>query len=437
MQSSPADNRQVAFVDDVPEVEPARLRRFDLIAALVLTACTAFWGDVVGSGARRPDYLASVITSIGLVMPLALRRTRPLLMTALMGIAGASQVVLVDAPTWALVAVPISCYSVARWVAGHESRLVVVAGGMGSVLGPLRWTVPDPLDTSGFELVPIVGPLTALSLAWVVIPYLLGRRDREAVIARTEREAAARERYEAELVQREQQARMAESRIRNEIARELHDVVAHSLSVMIVQADGGKALARKQPEAATAVLETIAATGREALGEMRRIVGVLRADPDSTEAADYQPAPGLSDIATMVANAGDRVQLSITGTQPSVSAATGVTAYRVVQEGLTNFLKHAGSDSRATVAIIYQATSIRIEVADDGQRDLPGQRGRDLANETGPGGYGLQGMHERVTSMGGRLSAGPDRRGGWVVRAVLPLTDATTRSSTHNVNDTE
>lgn len=437
MQSSPADNREVAFVDDAPEVEPARLRRFDLIAALILTACTAFWGDVVGSGARRPDYLASVITSIGLVMPLALRRTRPLLMTALMGIAGASQVILVDAPTWALVAVPISCYSVARWVAGHESRLVVVAGGMGSVLGPLRWTVPDPLDTSGFELLPIVGPLTALSLAWVVIPYLLGRRDREAVIARAERETAARERYEAELVQREQQARMAESRIRNEIARELHDVVAHSLSVMIVQADGGKALARKQPEAAADVLDTIAATGREALGEMRRIVGVLRADPDSPEAADYQPAPGLTDIPTMVAHADDRVQLSITGTQPSVSAAVGVTAYRVVQEGLTNFLKHAGSKSRATVAIIYQPTSISIEVADDGRRDQPDQPGPALVNQTGPGGYGLQGMRERVTSMGGRLTAGPDRRGGWVVRAVLPLTDATNRSSPDNVDDTE
>lgn len=198
-------------------------------------------------------------------------------------------------------------------------------------------------------------------------------------------------------------------------------MVAHSLSVMIVQADGGKALARKRPEAAIQALETISETGREALGEMRRIVGVLRADPDDPQPADFQPAPGLSDIPTMVAKAGERVQFSVTGTQPTVSAALGVTAYRIVQEGLTNFLKHGGPASQATVALIYQPTTISIEVANDAPGPDTHADGDPLISVQGSG-FGLQGMQERVTAMGGRLTAKPTRSGGWVVRAILPLT---------------
>ncbi len=407
---------------------------FDLVVALVLTLCTAFWGDLLGSGPHRADYLASVLTSIGLVMPLALRRSHPLVMTAMMALAGLGQAWLVDTPTWALIAVPLATYSVARWVAGRSSRLVVLAGGIGSFIGPLRWASDTPDGPHGAEMVPIVGPLIALCLAWVVIPYLLGRRDRDTVIARRERERVARERYEAELARRDQQARMTESRVRNEIARELHDVVAHSLSVIIVQASGGQALARKHPQAAVEVLDTIAETGREALGEMRRIVGVLRADPDAPEAAEYRPAPGLGDIPAMVAKAGDRVQLSLTGAQPSVSAVIGVTAYRVVQEGLTNFLKHAGAGSRATVTLIYQPSMISIEVADDGPA---ASANGGLIRQDGPR-YGLQGMNERVTALGGRMTAAPGGNGGWVVRAWLPLGDArmvTPPSRTGSDND--
>lgn len=404
---------------------------FDLVMALVLAVCTGFWGDLLGRGPQRADYLASVLTSLGLVLPLALRRSHPLLMTGLMMVAGVAQAWLVSTPTWSLIAVPIACYSVARWVAGRASRLVVLGGGIGSLMGPLRWAADDPRGIEGgFDWVPIIGPLIALCLAWVMIPYLVGRRDREAVLARAEREAGARERYEAELVRRDQQTRMAETRVRTEIARELHDVVAHSLSVIIVQADGGKALARRQPEAAAEVLDTISETGREALSEMRRIVGVLRADPDAPEAADYRPAPGLSEIATMVEKAGERVQLFVTGTQPAVSPALGVTAYRVVQEGLTNFLKHAGPMAQARVTLIYQPAAITIEVADDGQ----GAHSKPLHD--GPG-YGLQGMSERVTAMGGKMSARPGKRGGWVLRAWLPLASARMVPTSTKDSDTD
>ena len=131
-------------------------------------------------------------------------------------------------------------------------------------------------------------------------------------------------------------------------------------------------------------------------------------------------APELHSPTGPAAKAGDRVQFSSSGTQPSVSAALGVTVYRVVQEGLTNFLKHAGPDAHATVTLIYQPTTISIEVADDGGSTPP----RDEDAVPAEPGFGLQGMNERVTAMGGRLSARPGRGGGWVVRATLPLTGA-------------
>lgn len=400
--------------------------RFDLQLAAVLAVCTSFWGDLFARGPAMPNYWISVLTSLGFTLALAFRRSRPLLMVALMSFFGLVQAVLVGLPTWALVTYPLASYSVARTVTGKRSRLVVLAGAIGSVVGPICWLHPQAPLAPTPDAVEAYGPLITLCLAWVVVPYLLGRRDREAAVSRHERRVAAQERHTTELERREQQTRMAEARVRNEIARELHDVVAHSLSVIIVQADGGKALARKRPEAAADVLAVISQTGRDALGEMRRIVGVLRADPDVEDRAEYRPAPGLSDIADLVAHAGDQAKLSISGTQPSVSPALGVTAYRIVQESLTNVLKHAGPDAPTTVAIIYQPTIISIEVVNAAPE---GNGGRPLIDQPGEG-YGLRGMHERVTAMGGRLTARARKGGGWLVRAVLPLApDSPTRPS--------
>ena len=199
MQSDPTDDAAMALEDGPVDAPRSSIWRIDLAVAIILTGCTAFWGDLVGTGLRSHYYLASV---------------------------------------------PIAGYWVARWADGHESRLIVLAGGVGSILGPVRWSVDDPIGSMSPELLPILAPVIALCLAWTITPYLLGRRDRETAVARQERELAAQERYESELVKRDQQTRMIEARVRTDIARELHDVVAQSLSVMIVQADGGKALAR-------------------------------------------------------------------------------------------------------------------------------------------------------------------------------------------------
>lgn len=420
--TTPAPYEEPVIV--APSVEPEQLTKrtiqFDIAFALCLALATSLWGDIFGTGPDHPDYLESVVSSLAMVLPLALRRARPMMMTAMMGIAGLGQIILLPTPTWAVVAVPVACYSVAYGVAGRESRWVVVLGGIGSALGPLRWSTMTPTELRTPELaIPTVGPLIALCLGGVLIPYLLGRRDRELVNIRRERERAAATRHAEQIARAREQAQMASTKVRTEIARELHDVVAHSLSVIIVQANGGKALARKKPEAAAQVLETIAATGTEALTEMRRIVGVLRDGPAKTSSAEYTPAPGLADIPIMVERAGDRVNLAITGTQPEVSAAVGVTAYRVVQEAITNVLKHAGETANTEVKLNYLPSRIDIEVRDDGLGANIAGPGAGIIKQEGSG-YGLTGMAERVTAMGGILTAGPAPEGGWRVTASIP-----------------
>ncbi|MCW5951910.1 MAG: sensor histidine kinase [Propionibacteriaceae bacterium] len=351
----------------------------------------------------------ALISSFLLVLPLVLRRHSPLITMVLVSLAAFLQFIVSPLPLPSLVSIPIVAYSVARWVPGHTARSVVVIGAIGAVLGPWRWVAPELGHISLRELV-------WLALAWfvcmglVVTPYAIGRRAREESTAHAHLVANAEERYRSLITEREQQARLAESRARTQIARELHDIVAHSLSVMIVQAEGGRALAAKKPEAATEALTTIADTGREALVEMRRILGVLRDDPGD---ADFAPAPRLEDIPDLVHRASDRFRLTVNGRPPRVSAALELTVYRVVQEALTNVLKHAGADARASVTLTYAPREIIVDVLDNGS---------PTGEQTTEPGHGLRGMTERVTSMGGRMVARPRPSGGFQVTVVLPLT---------------
>ncbi len=395
------------------------LRRFspppaiDIFTALIFTLATCFWGDLFGSGSASPAYLASVLTSIGLTLPLALRRSSPLAMVAIMSLSGAFQVFFLPHPTWALIATPLASYSVARHVEGPMARLVVASGAIGSVVFPIRWAWRQQLPLPGGqvgELLPTVTPTVLLCMALVIVPYLLGRRDQDSEHANLARAEGAKARYESELALREEAERATENRVRNEIARELHDIVAHSLSVIVVQAEGGKALARKHPEKATEVLDTISSTGREALVEMRRIVGVLRGE----KSAEFTPSPGLADIETLVERAGDRANLTVRGQMPKVSPAVGLALYRVTQEAMTNVMKHAGSDAKLTVGLRYSPTQIEVSIYDDG--------GKDVARpaEVSGTGYGIHGMRERVQAVGGKLNAGP-LGAGWLVQAVVPV----------------
>ncbi|MCE1173492.1 MAG: sensor histidine kinase [Propionibacteriales bacterium] len=355
--------------------------------------------------------LVLFMAAVAMVWPLVLRRHSPLLTMALVSVAGLMQWVVSSTPMATLAVIPIVAYSVARWVPGQEARLVVAIGAVGAFIGPARWIIDDPSHIS-------LKNGATLVLAWfvclglVITPYAIGRRASESSAADQDRTAAAEERYQRLLAEREQQARLAESRARSQIARELHDIVAHSLSVMIVQAEGGRAMATKRPEAATEALTTIAETGREALSEMRRIVGVLRDDPADAK-VDFAPAPMLDDIAELVTRTSDRVSLDVRGQPPKVPAAMALTAYRVVQEALTNFLKHAGPEATAQVTITYGMRDITIDVLDNGP-------GAEKETSDTPG-HGLKGMNERVASMGGQLLTRSRPNGGFQVTAVLPL----------------
>ena len=360
------------------------------------------------------DSALSALGNFLMVASMALRRRAPLVMLTLITAGGTLVLVGSDKVVPGVVVVPLAAYSVARWVPGRASRLALVIGAVASMLAPIRWTGSyGPIMTSDLTRLVAIGVLTVMCAGSVLAPYAMGRRVLESVRLLEQRQAAEAEREAHTLAEQEQQLRISEARSRAQIARELHDIVAHSLSVMIVQAEGGRALAAKRPEAALEALDTIAESGREALSEMRRIVSVLRGSP--TEDAEYSPTPGLADIPDLVARSGVRAHLTVVGDPPHVPQTLGLTAFRVVQEALTNVLRHAGPDASAAVTITHGPGQVVVDVADDG-------RGADAASDGQ--GTGLRGMRERVESMGGRLTVGPRPDGGFLVRAVLPFVPA-------------
>jgi signal transduction histidine kinase len=232
----------------------------------------------------------------------------------------------------------------------------------------------------------------------------------------------ARRAYQRELEQRlvlleterDQQAKIAVGEERSRIARELHDVVAHAVSVMIVHADGAAYTIRTKPEMAENAVRTIADTGRLALTEMRRLLGVLRSEDAETQWAPQPDARGVVELAENTRAAGVPVQLEITGDVDDLPVGVGLSVYRIVQEALTNVIKHAGADTTALVRLARSPEELRLEVTDNGF-GTP----HDVVKVSG--GNGLIGMRERAAVLGGEFEAGPNPGGGWRVRATFPL----------------
>ncbi len=214
----------------------------------------------------------------------------------------------------------------------------------------------------------------------------------------------------AEQLERERLTAVAEERSR--IARELHDVIAHSVSVMVVQAGAAEAVLERDPKAAAEPLRAVQETGRGALVEMSRLVGLLR---DDSEELGLAPQPRLDELEALLAqvrDAGLTVNLRVEGERRPLPLGVELTGYRIVQEALTNTLKHAG-DARAEVLVRYEPAAIELEITDDGPGGANGH----------VGGHGLAGMRERVNVFGGELIAGPGTLGGFSVRVRLPLED--------------
>ncbi len=305
--------------------------------------------------------------------PLLWRRDRPFGAAMLVGAATALHgIVAVPEPAlpWAAL---VALYSVAAHAARRQS---LVAAAMTAALVPVI-LLTDGRPT-GVEVYTVNGVI--FGTAWLLGDAARHRRERSALL---EEQAVAAER-----------ARMA---------REMHDVVAHHVSLMVVQAEAGAAA----PGADEKVFDAIADTGRQALTELRQVLGTLRPAP-----ADRRPVPGIDALPVLL----DRVRRSgldldyVVGGRPvPLPATVDRAAYRVVQESLTNTVKHAGATT-ARVTLEYESDHVRVAVEDDGA----GAAG-------GPGGHGLVGMRERVALLGGRFSAAPGPGGGWAVTAVLPL----------------
>ena len=378
-----------------------RTGAMDVILGLVVTAFGVL-PYLPGGGD-----LATLALSAMLGVSVMFRRSVPALAITLAAIACLGQLVLLREPTTSLVAVPILIYSIARWTTGVIGRITLWLGLVGSVLGPLRWSLTYGVEgrTGVYGVAMIMA-----CVAGVAAIYVVGRRRRETQENTQQRKQSEAERERLMLAEQQQRERSITVEERTRIARELHDIVAHSLSVIVVQAEGGRALAGKHPEQAGEVLGTIAETSREALDEMRRMVLLLRSGGPEPEHAVYVPTPGLADIPELVRKTSETAQLSTFGPTPRVSQALGLSAYRIVQESLTNVLKHAGPDAVARVSVAYTPGSIELEISDDG---------RGAAASTDSLGHGLQGMRERVALHGGSLITEP-RSPGFGVRASLP-----------------
>lgn len=202
---------------------------------------------------------------------------------------------------------------------------------------------------------------------------------------------------------------------RQRIARELHDVVAHSLSVMVVQAGAARRTVHTKPDLAVEALGAIESTGRSALDEMRRLLGVLRADDAASVGMALAPQPSLTELSALVASDPNlRVELAVDGDPTPLPAAVDLQAYRIVQEALTNVRKHAGGHAQAWVHVRYESAALQLRIDDDG-------RGASAAADGDPPGHGIMGMRERAALCGGELRAGPRPGGGWSVQARLPF----------------
>jgi signal transduction histidine kinase len=393
---------------------------FDVVTGLLLTGiCGLAW-------VSQPGVL---LLSFGLTLPWIIRRRYPLPSFLIAAGSALALVAFYGQPVLAIVAVPMLTYSYARWSDRTLARAAVLLGLLGSVLGPGRWLLHElSVRTLGVLL------MTTLACAGMVsLAYVLGRRRRERDERAAQSVEARIERERLLAAEQEQRARVSAINERTRIARELHDIVAHSLSVIVVQAEGGRALAAKRPEKAPEVLATIADTSREALEEMRQMVGLLRsggslgddARGSVTQAGEYLPMPGLADLQDLVDKTGDRFTLTVYGEPPTLSPAVGLTAYRIVQESLTNVLKHAGPAARAAVSVTYAPDGIGIRVIDNGRGPGPHPDQRpdsgEIAASSGDGrGHGLRGMRERIALHQGSLVTQARPEGGFEVLAWLP-----------------
>jgi signal transduction histidine kinase len=403
-----APGRIETFIRNVAASVGRHAMAADAALAVALAACTV--PQLVHMARHeRPVFGEYLLFSALLVVPLVWRRRFPLATFA--GVAAVALAQWIAGVKLAAdMTLLVYLYTVARRYPLRAGILAAVVAEAGTLMFALRW----PLTRSWIEtFILLSGPVVASLLLGVTV-----RHWRSSLSALTER-AAQLER------ERDQQAAIAAAAERTRIAREMHDVVAHSLSVMVTLSKGAAAKQAAEPERATAAMRQVSATGHQALDEMRRLLGVLRTE-DGPESR--QPQPGLAQLDGLldqVRATGLAAGLTVTGTAAALPPGAELTVYRIVQEGLTNTLKHAARPSRVSVTLAYRPGSVSVRVRDDGAR----QAVPPAAAAGGTAGHGLTGMRERAAVYGGTVSAGPDPAGGWRLDARLPFPASTSAST--------
>ena len=354
----------------------------------MLTQLELWLGETYeGEPAFPGDRTATAALLLGVTVPLAWRRVHPRAAFA------ASMLALSVLSLWQggaeagglFIVLLIAVYSAAAWSdrpieVGAIAAVTLVAHGLRN---PWSDGLGDYLFAPAF---------CAAGFVLGRIVHARGRRAQQAEASAVEAVAAERAR----------------------LARELHDVVAHSVSVMVMQAKGGAAVLDSDPDRARAAFRTIESSGRQAIEELRLMLGLLRGDAAVDEAADRSPQPGLARLPALIESIradGLTVELHEEGEPARLPAGEDVSAYRIVQESLTNTLKHAGA-KRASVTLRWNEDAVELEILDDGD----GGNRLDVPSS----GRGLIGMRERATMFGGTLTAGPRREGGFRVHARLP-----------------
>jgi signal transduction histidine kinase len=339
-------------------------------------------------------------------VPVAFRRKYPLQAFVISGCALAVDLILAGGPGgFAVLAVLILLYTLAAYC----PRRISIPGLLVSVVGAVAVVAvraPHSIGAIDVILLAVVVSSGTALVAWVLGDSM---RYRRAYLKELEDRAARLER------ERGTQAQIAAAAERARIARELHDVIAHNVSVMVVQADGASYALRTEPERAGQALAAIAHTGRQALTEMRRLLGVLRSGDEQSGLA---PVPGLDQIRELLdqaREAGMSVSLTLYGTPRPLSEGAELAAYRVVQESLTNTRKHGGLAAAASVTMSYEPDGLLLRMTDDGLGAASGSDGS---------GHGLTGMRERIQMYGGTVQAGPLPGGGYQVTARIPYTSA-------------
>ncbi|HEY5195290.1 MAG TPA: histidine kinase [Solirubrobacteraceae bacterium] len=354
--------------------------------------------SVLGLATQHRLGAVSLVFCLLLCAPLLLHRRDPRTCFALVALIAFAQWLL-SAPQPADAAVLISLYWVALESDLTEVAVAATVVAAGAIMASLRWSPSEPLKV----WVGLTGLGTAAGVLGITV------RQRRALLASLHERAARLE------VERDQEGRLAAAAERARIAREMHDIVAHNLSVIIALADGAGYAMTSSPQRASEAVDRVSATGRQALLEMRRLLGVLREDAAEQPLAPQPRLDRLDDLLAQVHAAGIPVTLDLDGDPHNLPEGIQLTVFRVAQEALTNTLKHAGRPTSAHLALRCEARNVELEVTDTGQGAA---RIGPRASLVGSG-RGLSGMRERAAAYGGRLDAGPGPDGGWRVHLRL------------------